>query len=118
MENQDITNAQNALLDAINNPKSNLQYQLYKLGLKSDALAESMISVAKNISEKVLEVFNSLTRGLSEYYRIINLGKEANPRVAYLAEHAKTQRKREKNIDRLYRIGCRIEKQRQRGDTP
>jgi hypothetical protein len=41
------------------------------------------------------------------------LGAKANPKVAYLAYHAKTQRARIKNLKRLYKIGCLIEK---RGD--
>ena len=116
MENQDITNAQNALLDAINNPKSNLQYQLYKLDLRLYALAESMYIFAKTVSETLSEAINSFVNFVSEYYQIIDLGKKSNPRIAYLAYHAKTQRQRKKNFNRLYQIGCDVKKQREKGD--
>lgn len=119
MEKQDINYAQNEL-EAINNPKSNLQYQLYKLSLRVEVLAESMLLFSKTVSEKLSEALNNpLVKYLHEFYQaIINLGKEANPRVAYLAEHAKTQRKRKKNLNRLYQIGCKVvKKQRQRGDN-
>lgn len=52
-------------------------------------------------------------------YRMVidmfRLGAKVNPKVAYLAYHAKTQRARIKNLKRLYKIGCLVEK---RGDTP
>ena len=41
------------------------------------------------------------------------LGAKANPKIAYLALFAKTQRARIKNLKRIYKIGCLIEK---RGD--
>lgn len=47
------------------------------------------------------------------YLCLLSLGAKANPKVAYLAYHAKTQRTRIKNLKRLYKIGCLIEK---RGD--
>ena len=50
---------------------------------------------------------------MREYQRLQELGAKANPKVAYLAYHAKTQRARIKNLKRLYKIGCLIEK---RGD--
>ena len=36
------------------------------------------------------------------------LGAKANPKIAYLAWHAKTQRARIKNRRRLYKLGCSV----------
>ena len=47
------------------------------------------------------------------YLCLLSLAAKANPKVGYLAFHAKTQRARLKNLKRLYKIGCLIEK---RGD--
>ena len=47
------------------------------------------------------------------FLRLLSLGAKQNPKVGYLAYHAKTQRARIKNLKRLYEIGCSVEK---RGD--
>lgn len=54
-------------------------------------------------------------RRLLNWYvmHLLRLGAKANPKIAYLAWHAKTQRARIKNRRRLFKIGCLIEK---RGD--
>ena len=39
---------------------------------------------------------------------MFRLGAKANPKVAYLACHAKTQRARIKNLRRLYKLGCSV----------
>ena len=49
-----------------------------------------------------------------EYFRLVDVGGKANHKVAHLAYHAKKNRVRGKNIKRLYRIGCLIEKQKKK----
>lgn len=43
------------------------------------------------------------------FLRLLSLGASANPKIAHLAYHAKTQRARIKNLKRLFKIGCLIE---------
>lgn len=87
----------------LDNPKDNLQYQLYKVQLTLEQLASQIASAMTDIYADLLR----------EYQRLQEIGAKANPKVAYLAYHAKTQRVRIKNLKRLYKIGCLIEK---RGD--
>ena len=47
-----------------------------------------------------------------KYFRLIDVGAKANPKVANLAYNAKKKKVRDKNIKKLYRIGCLIEKQK------
>ena len=44
------------------------------------------------------------------FLRLLSLGAKQNSKVGYLAYHAKTQRARIKNLKRLYKIGCSVEK--------
>lgn len=92
----------------LDNPKNGLQYQLYKVQLALEQFANRFVS-------KLTETINSFVAAVTpyiEYQRLQELGAKANPKVAYFAYHAKTQRARIKNLKRLYKIGCLIEKKR------
>ena len=52
------------------------------------------------------------------YLCLLSLGAKANPKVGYLAFHAKTQRTRLKNLKRLYELGCSAEKRGDPSSTP
>lgn len=93
----------------LDNPKNGLQYQLYNLRLAVEQLAGQFAAIAKTFVIRVTPYIDYC----HEYQRLQELGAKANPKVAYLAYHAKTQRARIKNLKRLYKIGCLIEK---RGD--
>ena len=93
----------------LDNPKNGSQYQLYKMRLAVEQLAGELVSIAKSFVAGVTPYIDYW----HEFQRLQELGAKANPKVAYLAYHAKTQRARIKNLKRLYKIGCLIEK---RGD--
>jgi len=93
----------------LDNPKNGLQYQLYKVRLAIDQLASEIASIAISFVASVTPFIDYWY----EYQRLQELGAKANPKIAYLAYHAKTQRARIKNLKRLYKLGCLIEK---RGD--
>ena len=85
------------------NPKNGLQYQL------ADQLAHEL--------RRVVHVFTESFKPVIEYFRLVDIGEKANPKVAHLAYHAKKNRVRVKNLKRLYRIGCLIEKQKKKQEV-
>lgn len=95
----------------LDNPKNGSQYQLYKMWLAVEQLASELVSIAKSFVAGVTPYIDYW----HEFQRLQELGAKANPKVAYLAYHAKTQRARLKNLKRLYKLGCSVEK---RGDPP
>lgn len=99
------------LYDLINDPKSNLQHQLYKTELRAEELREAIINFAKSVSETIAELINPFLSFINEYKEVLYLGAKGNPRVAFLAYHAKKYRQRKKNLNRLYLIGLKIQKQ-------
>lgn len=99
------------LYDLFNSPKSNLQYQLYKTTLRVEVLCESISDFAKRASESLVKLINPFSTFINEYKEVLCLGAKENPRVAYLARHAKKYRQRKKNFNRLYLIGLEIQKQ-------
>ena len=104
---------QEQLLSCLNNPKNRLQYQFYKLSLALTEYGHDVVSVLKPAIETLTKCITTFSNCAQEYQRLVNLGAEKNPRLAFLAFHAKKQRIRNKNLKRLYEIGCLIEK---RGD--
>ena len=97
----------------LDNPKNSLQYQLYKVQLVLEQLARRLVPVLTDAIKSFVASVTPYVDFMREYQRLQELGAKANPKVAYLAYHAKTQRARIKNLKRLYKIGCLIEK---RGD--
>lgn len=97
----------------LDNPKNGLQYQLYKVQLALEQLASRLAPVLTDAIKSFVANVTPYVDFMREYQRLQELGAKANPKVAYLAYHAKTQRARIKNLKRLYKIGCLIEK---RGD--
>ena len=97
----------------LDNPKDNLQYQLYKVQLVLEQSASQIASAMTDIIKSFVASLTPYADLIREYQRLQELGAKANPKVAYLAYHAKTQRARIKNLKRLYKLGCSIEK---RGD--
>jgi len=93
----------------LDNPKNDSQYHLYKAQLAAEQLVGELVSIVKSFVAGITPCIDYC----NECQRLQELGAKANPKVAYLAYHAKTQRARIKNLKRLYRIGCLIEK---RGD--
>ena len=75
----------------IENPKNELQYQLYKCTLALEQIAGELLPW-------LLRTTDVFIKTLSALY----------PRVSYLARHAKKKRVRKKNITRLYKIGSEI----------
>ena len=99
----------------LDNPKNSLQYQLYKVQLALEQLASRLVPVLTDAIKSFVASVTPYVDFMREYQRLQELGAKANPKIAYLAYHAKTQRARIKNLKRLYKIGCLVEK---RGDTP
>lgn len=99
------------LYGLINDPKSNLQHQLYKTTLRFEVLREAIINFAINVSETIAKLINPFLAFINEYNEVLCLGAKENPRVAFLARHAKNYRQRKKNLNRLYLIGLEIQKQ-------
>lgn len=99
----------------LDNPKNGLQYQLYKVQLAFEQFAGQIVPALTGLIKSFVTNVTPYVDFMREYQRLQELGAKANPKVAYLAYHAKTQRARIKNLKRLYKIGCLIEK---RGDTP
>lgn len=93
----------------LDNPKNNLQYQLYKVQLALEQLASRLVPVLTDAIKSFVAGVTPYIDYWHEYQRLQELGAKANPKVAYLAYHAKTQRARIKNLKRLYKIGCLIE---------
>jgi len=110
--NSQNNHMQEQLLLCLDDPKNRLQYQLYKLSL---AFTEFGFNVISALNPAIDSLINSLNPFFSECQRLVNLGAENNPRIAFLAYHAKKQRIRKKNLKRLFNIGCRIDIQN-RGD--
>lgn len=75
----------------IENPKNELQYQLYKCTLVLEQIAGKLLPW-------LLKTADGIIKTLSVLY----------PRVSYLARHAKKKRVRKKNITRLYKIALEI----------
>ena len=94
----------------LDNPKNSLQYQLYKVQLVLEQIVNQVTPLLSKITESFVK---NVVDPYLEYQRLQELGAKANPKVAHLAYHAKTQRARIKNLKRLYKIGCLVEK---RGD--
>ena len=97
----------------LDNPKNSLQYQLYKVQLAFEQCADQIVPVLTDAIKSFVASVTPYVDFMREYQRLQEFGAKANPKVAYLAYHAKTQRARIKNLKRLYKIGCLIEK---RGD--
>lgn len=100
----------------IENPKNELQYQLYKCALVLEQIAGELLPCFLKIAERIIKTFKPLIHCLSNDIRLNNMicSKEFEtasalyPRVSYLARHAKKKRVRKKNITRLYKIGSEI----------
>ena len=88
----------------LDNPKNGSQYQLYKMRLAVEQLAGELVSIAKSFVAGVTPYIDYW----HEFQRLQELGAKANPKVAHLANHAKTQRARIKNQRRLYMLGKKI----------
>ena len=97
----------------LDNPKNSLQYQLYKVQLVLEQLASRLGPVLTDAIKSFVASVTPYVDFMREYQRLQELGAKANPKIAYLAYHAKTQRARIKNQRRLYKLGCSVEK---RGD--
>lgn len=94
----------------LSDPKNQLQYQLYKTQLSFEQFADMLIPVVKKLSENLMQTIKPTLDAFCEYQRIIGIGAKANPKLAYLACHAKKSRARTKNLTRLYKLGLRIGK--------
>ena len=94
----------------LDNPKNNLQYQLYKVQLALEQFAGQIVPALTELIKSFVAGVTPYIDYWHEYQRLQELGAKANPKVAYLAYHAKTQRARIKNLKRLYKIGCLVEK--------
>lgn len=94
----------------LDNPKNNLQYQLYKVQLVLEQLASRLVPVLTDAIKSFVASVTPYVDFMREYQRLQELGAKANPKIAYFAYHAKTQRARIKNLKRLYKIGCLVEK--------
>lgn len=94
----------------LNDPKNQLQYQLYKTTLALEVFAEAITPVFNQAVESFNKIVMPIANVIIEYQRLINLGASKNPRLAYFAYHAKTRRARKKNLNRLYKLGRQIEK--------
>ena len=97
----------------LDNPKNSLQYQLYKVQLAFEQFAGQIVPVLTDAIKSFVASVTPYVDFMREYQRLQELGAKANPKIAYLAYHAKTQRARIKNQRRLYKLGYSIEK---RGD--
>jgi hypothetical protein len=75
----------------IENPKNELQYQLYKCTLTLEQIVGELLPWLLKIADGIIKTLSALY-----------------PRVSYLARHAKKKRVRKKNITRLYKIGLEI----------
>ena len=94
----------------LDNPKNSLQYQLYKVQLVLEQLASRLGPVLTDAIKSFVASVTPYVDFMREYQRLQELGAKANPKVAYLAYHAKTQRARIKNQKRLYKLGYLAEK--------
>lgn len=100
----------------IENPKNELQYQLYKCTLALEQIAGELLPWLLKIADGIIKTFKPLIHYLSNDIKLNNMicSKEFEtasalyPRVSYLARHAKKKRVRKKNITRLYKIGSEI----------
>ena len=98
----------------LDNPKNSLQYQLYKVQLALEQLASRLGPVLTDAIKSFVTSVTPYVDFMREYQRLQELGAKSNPKIAYLAYHAKTQRARIKNLKRLYKIGCLVEKKRKK----
>ena len=94
----------------LDNPKNSLQYQLYKVQLVLEPLASQLVPVLTDAIKSFVASVTPYVDFMREYQRLQEIGAKTNPKVAHLANHAKTQRARIKNQRRLYKIGCLIVK--------
>lgn len=85
------------LLLNLDDPKNRLQYQFYRLQLAFEQLASNMQPVISESLKRLSKILNLA----------IQCCAKENPRVVYLALHAKKKRVRKKNIKRLYELGLR-----------
>ena len=92
----------------LDNPKNSLQYQLYKVQLVIEQLASRLVPVLTDAIKSFVASVTPYVDYMLEYERLQELGAKANPKIAYLAYHAKTQRARIKNQRRLYKLGKKI----------
>ena len=92
----------------LDNPKNSLQYQLYKVQLVLEQLASRLVPVLTDAIKAFVTSVTPYVDFMREYQRLQELGAKANPKVAHLANHAKTQRARIKNQKRLYMLGKKI----------
>ena len=92
----------------LDNPKNSLQYQLYKVQLVLEQLASRLVPVLTDAIKSFVASVTPYVDFMREYQRLQELGAKANPKVAHLANHAKTQRARIKNQRRLYMLGKKI----------
>ena len=100
----------------IENPKNELQYQLYKCTLVLEQIAGELMPWLLKTADDIIKTFKPLIHYLSNDIRLNNMicSKEFETasalysRVSCLARHAKKKRVRKKNITRLYKIGLEI----------
>lgn len=92
----------------LDNPKNSLQYQLYKVQLAFEQFADQIVPVLTDAIKSFVASVTPYVDFMREYQRLQELGAKANPKIAYLAYHAKTQRARIKNQRRLYKLGKKI----------
>ena len=81
----------------LDNPKNSLQYQLYKVQLAFEQCADQIVPVLTDAIKSFVASVTPYVDFMREYQRLQELGAKANPKIAYLAYHAKTQRARIKN---------------------
>lgn len=94
----------------LDNPKNGSQYQLYKVQLAFEQFAGQIVPALTGLIKSFVTSVTPYVDYMLEYQRLQELGAKANPKVANLAYHAKTQRARIKNQKRLYKLGCLAEK--------
>lgn len=92
----------------LDNPKNSLQYQLYKVQLAFEQFAGQIVPALTGLIKSFVASVTPYVDFMREYQRLQELGAKANPKIAYLAYHAKTQRARLKNQRRLYMLGKKI----------
>jgi len=100
----------------LSDQKNALQYQLYKRSLAMQQIADQVVPAVAKVVSDFLKAVRQAIRMLAGKIRIYNLmdseeyslAASLYPRLAHLAQHAKKERVRKKNITRLFRIGCDI----------
>lgn len=100
----------------IENPKNELQYQLYKCTLALEQIVGKLLPWLLKTADGIIKTFKPLIHYPSNDIRLnymicskeFETASALYPRVSYLARHAKKKRVRKKNITRLYKIGSEI----------